>query len=182
MMVDAGEHWVRATAPGQRAWEMRVAVRATRDRLRIDLPPWPAHPVHPSAGPSPEDTRPADHGKTTKTAAFLLAGTGAAALAVGGYFGVLAIRSRNSALDLCHGTTQCTDHDSLMKANDADARAGREALGSTIAMSAGAVTLGVGAALLIWGKPHSNSSASAVRTVIAAPLEGGGYFSFSSVF
>ncbi|HEU4533826.1 MAG TPA: hypothetical protein VFS00_06895, partial [Polyangiaceae bacterium] len=83
-----------------------------------------------------------------RTVGFIVGGTGAAALLVGGYFGLRAIGKAGDVDERCP-EARCTDAGAIAL-ND---EAGRAATISNVALGLGLVGVGVGAFLVLTAKP-----------------------------
>lgn len=89
----------------------------------------------------------ADTGKISRRAlGFVVAGTGAAGLAVGGVFGYLSLQAKHQQTDKCASATACPDPSGASAAHDSAVVKGRV---STVAFVAGALTTTAGIALIV---------------------------------
>jgi hypothetical protein len=132
--IDPGEHLVRATAAGFKAWDGRVSVRPDADHAVLQVPPLEELPRGP-AEPPPTVT-------TTRTWQRVL-GAGLAAVGVGGIvvgtaYGLSAIK-KNDRADFHCGNLGC-DPEGI----DAGDQARRQSTISTIGFVAGGVFLAAG--------------------------------------
>jgi hypothetical protein len=136
--VDPGAHTVQAASPGRRAFvkTFSIATEGVTTAIAIDLPPeLPAK----SSGP-------------WRTAALVAGGTGLACVVAGSILGVSAMTNWNRAKSECaHGTSGCSP-----EALNLQSVVDTEALGSTIAFTAGAVGI-VAGAVLWWMAPGGTS-------------------------
>jgi hypothetical protein len=182
--VDAGEHTVRASVPDRPAWEVRIHVAASGDRLRVELPGWSASPPAPQQASTPRETAPSGphvsaEGRGRRGAGVLLVGAGVAALGVGGYFGLVAFLKRHDALSACDGSTDCVSGQGYLRAVGEDHRSDQAAFVSTVTIAAGAGVVAAGIVLLVTGR---SSTAPRSARVAAAPLPGGGALSLRASF
>ena len=118
--IDPGEHTLRVTAPGKKAWETRAQTTVEGATATVTVPalesdpsaiPPPATPVPPGATsvapaapvqPPPSDTG-ASSGRTQRTVALVLGGAGVVALGVGAAFGVAALVKKGDENAQCPG-------------------------------------------------------------------------------
>ena len=191
--IDCGEHLVEASAPGKESWRGTVTVKAENDRASLKVPPLKAAPPGTAAavagttaagtsGPqsTPAGSEPAQSGSgqassgglsTTQWVGIAAAGTGVAALGVGGYFLATALGEKsdsNKAGDPdycdaqgCGDTGQALRHDAVTHGNIA-----------TILGVTGGVLVATGATLFIVGgkKTQAQGVLSTVRVgALAAP-------------
>lgn len=154
--VDAGEHTVRASAPGHREAAISSTVAKDGQAVEIVVPklvaeptvaaPPPVAPVvlGPANAPAPPD-RAASSSSTQRTVGFVVGGVGVAGLAVGAVTGLMAIGKKNDATDVCPNDGACASQGAV------DAADGARTLGtvSTIGFIAGGALLVGGAALVL---------------------------------
>jgi hypothetical protein len=157
--VDPGGHVVVATAPGHETWQGRIKADEEGKRYELTVPDLPAiaHGA-PVAAPAAEPVQD-DEKRTTpglRWAAYGLLGVGAAAVVVGGVFGVRAISDSNQAKGMCAGT-QCSDPRAL-SIND-EARS--SATVANVALAAGVVAVGAGAILWLLSPSTSDDGVHA---------------------
>lgn len=118
--IDPGEHLVEATAPGYLKAEKKITA-GPGEKLQVTLelekdPNWKPEPppaaeqsvptpvpVAQDYGADMHDPAPAEPRKPDRTAAYIAWGVGAAGLAVGGGFGVVAWTGKNKLDDECAG-------------------------------------------------------------------------------
>jgi hypothetical protein len=146
--LDPGDHVVRATAPGKKAFaeSFRVAAGAPDHATQVPALEPDATAAEPAPAPiaavaeAPADTH-ASVGQ--RTAGFVIGGAGIVLVGVGSFFGLQALSQKHTAENDC-GATFCTpagqDATSSMKTSETI---------STITMIAGAVAFGAGAYLVL---------------------------------
>ncbi|MBV9948286.1 MAG: hypothetical protein JOZ69_15655 [Myxococcales bacterium] len=166
--IDAGPHVVRALAPGQPPWEMRLQVASMGEQPRVELPPW-TMPI-PAASPTFHAQTSADGTDGRRIGALALGGIGLVGVAIGSYFGIRAMDQRSEALAQCHGTTRCMDLASYARATHLDAQSSTSGLVSTIAFGVGIGALAGTVVLVVVGKPAAPPS---VLGVTASAVAGG---------
>lgn len=174
--VDPGKRVVRATAPGFEAWSTSIEMSA-RANQTIDVPrltELPAAPTEPRPKAAP--VADVDTGQRQRLVGYVVGGIGVAALGVGSYFGIQAIRKRSQSDDECPNE-RCTDEG--VRLNDA---AKKDANFANLGIGLGLVGVGVGTYLLLSsggspeeGKPRAPSAAF-------VPLRRGGAVSVRGVF
>ena len=152
--VDAGKHQLTIRAPNYEPWHAEVTVGGPSVTETIDVPMLQSKPVAaaPTTLAQPPQFAPISAGasqqpqervpnRNIRNTAYVIGGVGLAALAVGSYFGVRAIRLNNDANNICP-TQQCTQEkgaaipksaDALSNAHLADAFIG---IGSAVTISA----------------------------------------------
>lgn len=132
--MDPGWHAIEATAPGKRRWTSPVTIDAARAQTEITVPPLEDLATS-------KATPDASAGRSQRLASMIVAGTGVAALGVGAIFTGLAVARNHDSDAHCHGN--------ICDALGVEQR--DEALGSarasTVAVIAGLVAIGGGAAL-----------------------------------
>jgi hypothetical protein len=158
--LDPGDHVVRATAPGKKAFEesFRIVAGAPDHATRVpalEADATAAAPVQPAPAPAsaPAEAPAETHGEgALRIAGFAIGGAGIVLVGVGSFFGVQALSQKHTAESEC-GATFCTaaglDATSSMKTSETV---------STITMIAGAAAFGTGVALVL-----AAHSASPVR-------------------
>jgi hypothetical protein len=139
--VDPGPHKIEATAPGYSVWSTTITVGAARDLQTIEIP---------GLVKAPEGSLPGSPAPGLRAAAFVVGGTGAAALLVGGVFGGLAASAASSLKSRCQGDVCATpaDQSSLSSADT-------KALVSTVGLSVGAGLLATGVVLFVVSRPSA---------------------------
>lgn len=159
--VDAGEHVIRATAPGKEPWSTSVRVLKGAREV-IDVPalkapsssPTPTS-VSPTTSPSTDVSPRAENGGSQRTIGLIGIGVGAAGLLAGGLMGALASSALDDAKADCPGYP-----DRCRPAGDeANGRAETFALVSTISFIAGGVILAGGAVIFLTAKKAPKRSA-----------------------
>jgi hypothetical protein len=185
--IDPGEHKLEASAPGRKTAKqaftvvdgksLGVRVPALETEAPGAMPtPLPAGST-PSAGTESQGGAPVDSGSSSssdasgkRTAGFVLAGVGVAALAAGVVTGLLYL-GKQSDWKNCNGATPC---DSIWdSSSDADSvKSSANTLGwiSTVGFGLGVVGIGVGSYLILTTHPKASSSA---RVRIVPGLGGG---------
>jgi hypothetical protein len=137
--VDPGRHTLVASARDSVPWQTSVLVEQPAARIVVQVPSL--------ASSLPTRRTPAPHSR--RTAGWLLAGLGAAAVAGGSVAGLLAFDAEARSKPLCPGN-RCSQ-DGLNLNHDAS----RDALASDIAFAAGGVALAAGLFLLL--RPSSTA-------------------------
>jgi tetratricopeptide (TPR) repeat protein len=118
--VDPGSHVISATAPGYATWTQTVSLDEEGQNLQVEIPPLtPLRP--PPAKPYPmrrsrfssttRERQPvqSDRSRPLPVGLWASGATSVAALGVGSVFGVLSLRSYDSAESLCQSHTLCSD-------------------------------------------------------------------------
>jgi hypothetical protein len=135
--VDPGRVEIRAEAPGHVSFAKKLEI-SEAEELRVAIPRLvraqsaPASRV-PEAGPSVKREA------SGKTGAYVVGAVGVAALAVGGYFGVRAMREKSKADDNGCDANSC----STVRGHEADKNAVFNGWLSTAGLAAGVAALGV---------------------------------------
>jgi hypothetical protein len=152
--VDPGDYTIAASAPGKRGWSTTVRVGpASRVSLSVplledDTPQTTEMPPPPPLTAAPSNTQ--------KLIGIITSGTGIAALALGGYFGLRAASSWSDAKANCDPYPYCGE-DGQRLADDAQ----QSGTVATIATIAGGVLLAGG--LVLWltapGQPRQTETA-----------------------
>jgi hypothetical protein len=141
--VDPGRHEVSVTARGRRPWKQDVRVRPDGDRRTIRIPVLEALPD--AAAPA----KPVREGaSTSRTAAYVVAGIGLAALAVGGFFGIRAVMKKNESDSHCQAGCNQTGVDAWSDAKTSAAV-------FDVGFAVGLVSVGVASYLFITSTPAS---------------------------
>lgn len=161
--VDPGKHEVSAGATGYETWTTTVEIPpepgqhdvTVPELAKKEEPPPPASP--PPAPPpppiAPGSTKPFE--LSQRTVGFIVGGAGAAALLVGGYFGVRALDKAGKVDDRCP-EKQCSDAGAV----DLNDEAGRAATIANVAVGVGVVGLGAGALLVLTARPDGKPASS----------------------
>jgi tetratricopeptide (TPR) repeat protein len=185
--VDPGKHVVVVAAPGREPREYEVTLKA-KDSQTMTVEAGAEIKVARPAEAAPERwgeekgganvltqaPPPPDKKSTTSVLGWTLLGTGAAALAGAGYFGLQALSARKDAEKSCPGEkpSVCSKD-----AKDALARDKRSSLFADVGAAAGVVLVSAGLYFVIRG-PGGEETATAQVT----PLPGGGAFSLTGRF
>jgi hypothetical protein len=168
--TDPGTHDVVATAPGYLTQKTTVTLaEAGRETVTLRLPVDPNAPkeVAPAAapGPTPEQAPPPipqASSNGTRTLAFVLLGTGAVGVAVGGITGAMALQKK-SDLDCPDNHCTGTQKDNLDSAKSI-------ALVSTISFAVGIPAAAIGTVLLLTsGSSQQKASKQPARHFAAKP-------------
>jgi len=155
--IDPGAHTITATADGYKKWSRAIDISASPDDTTVDVPLLDAEPNEkaggtPSGSKRPETPREDDRGDTQRTVGIALGAIGAAGLAAGGIFGVLALSKNSDADEHCAPPdyTRCS-------AAGVDAGKQSETFGtvSTIAFVAGGAFALGGLALYFTAPSHT---------------------------
>jgi hypothetical protein len=183
--VDPGAHEIRASAPGKVAWALRVTLGAVADHQTVAIPSLAAQAPATSAAqatrarPSAEapGTEPAqlsavatpktERTSTLRLTGYALAGSGAVALGVGGFFGLRALSLRSESNRTWDGKT-CSDQ----RCEQAWANAKTSARLSDIGVGVGLVALSAGVYLVLRSPATSPAAASTVLSVQATAAGG----------
>jgi hypothetical protein len=154
--LDPGEHEVAVKQPGYRDFSQRVTLGPEADLVVVEVPalePLPAPPpvAVPAAPFAPPKQAPMPHAaagvrddRGRRTLGWALVGGGAAALAVGTYFGTRALSLKTDS-DRYYDGTHCTQQSCVDDYDHAQAAA----LASDIALGLGLVAAGAGVYLLV---------------------------------
>ncbi len=134
--ADAGDHAVRAAAPGHQDWKTLAVVSGEGATVHISVPKLVAN-----AAPARGAEKTSGLG-AQRVAAIAAGGIGVVGIAVGTVFGVKAISDKSDADKSCNGTA-CTTKQGVSAGNDAHS-AGNVA---TVGIIVGAVGVAAGAAL-----------------------------------
>jgi hypothetical protein len=141
MFLDPGDHSVALTAPGKKRGSVTFrVVQSPTDQL-VNIPPLVDDDGR--AGPMPNAPPAIDTGRTKRLAGWIALGGGAATLAVGATFGILAISARDAAGTHCAG--KYCDPDGAPHYQEAQDRAAV----SSVALGVGVLAVAAGAYLLI---------------------------------
>jgi hypothetical protein len=178
--VDPGEHRIVASSPGYQELSLTVRVGLHGDHRVVTLPPLaplprtmgvtePEH-ARPVAVSAPVTRPPADESSSRSPSVlpWVIGGAGAAALATGGVFGVLALRSENAAERACSTHKNCSE-----EALDAERDRDRKAWTANIAIGAGLVGVGVAIVMLVTEGGRTDSAALRRRSATAPAFQPG---------
>ncbi|AUX33469.1 MULTISPECIES: hypothetical protein [Sorangium] len=152
--VDPGTATIEANAPGKQPWSQQVTLDPGPSAPRVVIPPLadaaaqrpaqaaPAAPPAPAVRPGA--ARPEATGSPVRTLGFVAGGVGLAGLGVGAVFGIMAIQKAGDVEAGCGGNFGCSRAD--VEANES---ARTTAMVSNIAVGAGLLCLGAGAAMVL---------------------------------
>jgi len=184
--VDPGNHTVRATAPGMKAWESVVATAGEGATATVTVPalereptavvaitpvPVAPLPVPPPAElpavPPAADVGASNAGSTQRTIALLVGGAGVVGLGIGTYFGVTALSKKSDANAQCpNGSTGLCNGGAVPLSQDAV----NDGNISSIALGVGAAAV-IGAGVLWLTAPKARATTTAWRV---EPMAGRG--------
>jgi hypothetical protein len=173
--VDPGSHALEASAPGKRSATLKVQVENEGAVVPANVPKLEDEPItKPLARVDHDPAEDAQYAsnRSRKTTGFVVGGVGAAALAAGGVFGVLAIMGDSDAAKAC--PSPCIAGSAQAKA--ADDRTDRALLFanvSNIALPVGLIALAIGGYLVLSAGP-TEKPASSARAFVTPMLGGGG--------
>jgi hypothetical protein len=170
--VDPGSHVIDATAPHAHKWSTTVSVGTSGATASVTVPALEIEAVA-ATPPTPAPVvvaaeKPRSNGQ--RVAGAVLAGVGAAGLAMGGVFGVLALTKNNQALEPanCPTSTMCNANGIALTSN-----ARTFATGSTVAFIAGGAVLVLGG-VLFFTAPKSKKESGQKAALEWAPVVGPG--------
>ena len=180
--TDPGVHRVSARQEGFTAAEMDVSLAEGQSQtvsLRLDVspggpagsPPWPAQATLGAPGPAAADTQ--TH-SANHLPAYLAFGAGAAGVAVGAVFGILALSTKSTLDSSCPSKPNCPDSSS----SDIDALH-TNAILSTVGWGIAAAGAAAGAILLLTERPAEPPKAARLELW---PWLGPGSAGFSGSF
>jgi hypothetical protein len=197
LAVDPGVHQIRASQPAHQAWSRSVPVDATQAQQNIEIPsleaelPAPAPllvtpPAAPAADPAPAGlglrsnekknrASPRADQDSSRWVGYATVGLGAAAVGVGGYFGLRALALKSDSNQSFNGS-KCTQSSCMNDWNDAK----RAAVYSDVAFGVGLAALGAGAYLLL--APNKRQRAAQGPTLFLAGLRSGAALSVQTEF
>lgn len=161
--IDPGTYVLSTQVPGGPVWERTVSItKGEKLSVALEMTSPPAAPVTAStpASPPPSGT------SGRRLAAYILGGSGAASLVVGGVMGGLALGAKATAKGHCGDGIGLKDPSACDQTGlDAVGNARTFALGSTIGLVSGAVLTGAGAVLFFTEpkSPRSSIEAHAPR-------------------
>ena len=116
--IDPGEHVIEAGAPGHKPWSDRITIDAAGQVQTVAVPSLDPLPVVSEAPPQVEGPPAPPPSNARRTIAFAVAGGGAAALAVGSYFGIQALSKSADAKRLC-SPSSCSNASAVQINDDA---------------------------------------------------------------
>jgi hypothetical protein len=158
--VDVGNHVVVASAPGRKAFNASVTVRADGDRSELVVPKLESGATGASGAvataPATGESASGSSGSSQRTIGFVVGGIGIAGLAVGAVTGLIAVGKNNDSKMACANDGPCASSAAV----DANSSARTFGTVSTIGFIAGGVGI-VAGALLIFSAPSSSSSTNA---------------------
>jgi hypothetical protein len=144
--IDPGRHVVVASAPGKKSWTKAVEVGSDGRAIVVTVPALDneraAESVTPSRSPADTTPPPATDSNKQRAVGLAIAGVGAAGLAAGTVFGLLATSKWHEASAHCPGNV-CTDPHWLDVRQDANTQADA----STILFAVGGAALAAGGVL-----------------------------------
>jgi hypothetical protein len=165
--IDPGSYTVEAAAPDHKPWRSKVEVNDAGTMV-VRVPKLALVPKPPPPPPPPPPEKPGLG--TTRILAIGLAGAGVIGIGIGTFFGARALTLNSDSQSHCDGNL--CDPEGFEKRLDAR-RAGST---STVALIAGAVGVGVGAALWFTApaeKPKNDRPATARIGGVVTPGYGG---------
>jgi hypothetical protein len=186
--IDTGSHAIDASAPGHKAWALRVEVTQDGSSATVTVPVLEAAPVEapppssataPPAGLSSPAVSPASpsadtgapNGGSQRTVGLVLAGLGVVGLGVATGFAVSAKSKYNDSLVNCQqppGNRDLCDAQGVTQRNDARTRGDV----ATVLFGVGTAAL-VGGAVLWLSAPHGASAGRGVAALAVVPTVGG---------
>jgi tetratricopeptide (TPR) repeat protein len=169
--MDPGRHEVVVTARDEPARTVTFTL-AAKDKLKVAIPSLDRSDKGDKADKTDEPPPRSESGpSTTDVLAYAAIGTGAAALVVGGVFGLLAAGNKSDLEELCPRYPTCPQADANA-ARDADDSLSRNGAVSTIGFAVGGVLVASGIVLyLVAPSGRSPSSARIVPGLAAARFE-----------
>jgi hypothetical protein len=148
--VDPGTIQLQARAPGKREWTREVVVAGEGAQVTVAIPALEDEPA--AQGKTTADDRvTAEESGSGRTWAWVLGGVGAAALATGATFGVLASSNWSSAKDECGDLPYDCSPEAVTRGDDASTQANV----ATAAFIVGGAALGASVVLLLTSSPDS---------------------------
>jgi hypothetical protein len=150
--VDPGQHKIEARAPGYQPYTQVVGIEQGPGAWKVSLQQLVPEPKAPEPPPvakvaetpaialEPAPVRAEKPGKVQRIVGLVMGSAGVALLAVGGGFGVRALRKNNTTKDLCGDNDPCNDQ----KGVDASKAAKSAATVSTIGFAGGGALLAGG--------------------------------------
>jgi serine/threonine-protein kinase len=185
LLVDPGDHEIRATAPGRTPWSKTVSV-TTAGQQDVTIPVLPAaapaahgapsEQVSPGQGwqstklSTPEHADlPSGAGGMQRTFAVVSAALGVVGFGVGGYFGSVMLSRKSDYQQHQDPTGKCKDLECQTASHDA-AAAGNVA---TVGFIAGGVLVAAGAALWLTAPRTSHAAPSVALVPLVGPAGAG---------
>jgi hypothetical protein len=175
--VDPGDHELTYTAPGKKPGSLH-ATAVEGSAAVLVLPPLVGEPVAAPPAlvvaplpvviePPPPDTH---EGSRWRTAGFVVGGVGVVGLGIGATLGALALGSKSTVMQDCHGS-QCSS-----AGLSAVSSAKSQATGSTIGLVAGGVCAAAGLTLVLVGSKGGGTLGLAPATL----THGGGLATYGT--
>lgn len=158
--VDGGEHRIEATAPGRRPWHAVVTVKIESDAARVAVPLLDELPKAPASAPAAPpvettvkmDREPVADGSGMRTAGFIVAGAGVAALGVGTYLALDAKSDHGAAERRCQPSPPSCEEGAYEAGEDARKQG---TLATVLFVAGGAAIAGGGALWLLAPKAEA---------------------------
>ena len=158
IILEPGTHTLEVSAVGKKSETRSLVVGEGSSSQTVKIGPLvddtPATPQAPPARPPPTEAPPAPSaGK--RTAGYVVLGVGAAGVAVGAVFGLLALSKKSDADASCQGRVDCP-----RDGYDANNAAHTDATISTIAFGVALVAIGVGTYLFLTSRTKAAAQAA----------------------
>lgn len=169
--MDPGGLSIEFSAPGRKTARVAAVLLSKGHHLVVNVPELapevaPAVPTVNTATPSAgHGEGRAEAGSGSRSLAWVIGGASAAALAVGGVFGAMALSSNADAKDACDQRTDECPPEALTAAEDRD----RQAAIATIGVGTGLVGLGVATILFLTSSPSDHSARGQGLSLQVAP-------------
>jgi PEGA domain len=167
--VDPGDHVVKVEAPDGRTNEEHVSL-AKRDARAVTLSLPPAQPSASPAPAAPAET--GEPGKTQRTAAYVTAGVGGAAVVAGVVMGAVVLADKSTIDKDCPTPTTCATSADASNANSA----------RTLGWASTGVLIGGGAALCAAAILWFTRPKSAPLEPVIAPARDGAWLGLQGVW
>jgi hypothetical protein len=136
VFLDAGEHSVTISAPGKQRGNVKFRVTNSPTEQLVSVPSLSDEVIAPQP-PKPLPVIPSDPDRTRRITGIALLGAGAAGLAIGITFGVLAVQKRDDIGSRCVGN-RCTE-EGARTYRDAQSNATISTVSTILGIGAGAV-------------------------------------------
>lgn len=163
--VDTGKHVIHASAPGRRAYDTTIEVKADGESAEVVVPKL-------EIGDGGGSSSGSGDGSSQRTIGFVVGGVGVVGVAVGAITGLMAIGKNNDAKTACPNEGRCASKDGV------DANDSAKSLGtvSTIAFVVGGLAVATGIVLVVTApkSTEKGAQAKALRLAPAAGPNGGG--------
>jgi hypothetical protein len=172
--MDPGGLSIEFSAPGRRSGRVAAVLLSKGHHLIVNVPELAPEvaPAVPAAHTANTTTPSAVHGEAraeadsgSRSLAWVIGGASAAALAVGGVFGAMALSSNADAKNACDQRTDECPPEALTAAEDRD----RQATIATIGVGTGLVGLGVATVLFLTSSPSDHSARGQGLSLQVAP-------------